>query len=205
MASASPRGECQDVRGSPPGRAARLRAGGPTLDRATVMDCCQTLRTRPMSGRGQQGHDGFFWLARCTIAWARRTYLLSARSRTLLTSRACSKASASPLDRPRAVTGASASAVNLSTAGWSSGGRWMSECSTIHASRCRLRWTRQPLVVGGPPCPCPPGAVLAGEPESAGGPLLGGDTLVGGAETLGGDAGFCRWASALVPAAMSWQ
>jgi hypothetical protein len=47
--------------------------------------------------------------------------------------------------------------------------------------------------------------VLAGEPGSAGGPLLGGDTEVGGAETLGGDAGFCPWASALLPAATSWQ
>ena len=45
----------------------------------------------------------------------------------------------------------------------------------------------QPVVVGGPPWPCPPGPVLAGGPGSAGGPLLGGETLVEGADTLGGD------------------
>jgi hypothetical protein len=38
-----------------------------------------------------------------------------------------------------------------------------------------------------------------------GGPLDGGVTLVGGADTLGGEPGFCRWASALAPAATSWQ
>jgi hypothetical protein len=43
------------------------------------------------------------------------------------------------------------------------------------------------MVVGGPPCPCPPGPVLAGGPGSAGGPLEGGETLVEGADTLGGD------------------
>jgi hypothetical protein len=67
------------------------------------------------------GHRDLCWFASFTIAWARRTNLLSARSRTVLTSRACTKASASPLDRPRAVTGASASAANFSTSGWSSG------------------------------------------------------------------------------------
>jgi hypothetical protein len=39
--------------------------------------------------------------ARCTIAWARRTYLLSARSRTVLTPSVFCRASASLLDRPR--------------------------------------------------------------------------------------------------------
>src|SRR4029453_13190375 len=46
----------------------------------------------------------------------------------------------------------------------------------------------RPVVVGGPPWPCPPGPVLAGGPGVAGGPLLGGETVAGGAETLGGDA-----------------
>jgi hypothetical protein len=39
----------------------------------------------------------------------------------------------------------------------------------------------------------------------AGGPLLGGETLVEGADTLGGDAWLFPWASALLPAATSWQ
>jgi hypothetical protein len=64
---------------------------------------------------------------------------------------------------------------------------------------------RQPLVVGGPPCPCPPGPVLAGGPGSAGGPLEGGETLVGGADTLGGDTWPVPWSSALAPGATSWQ
>ena len=63
----------------------------------------------------------------------------------------------------------------------------------------------QPVVVGGPPCPCPPGPVLAGGPGSAEGPLLGGETLVSGAETLGGDAWLVPWASALLPGVTSWQ
>jgi hypothetical protein len=61
-------------------------------------------------------HPLFYSLAcaRCTIAWARRTYLLSARSRTVLTPSACSKAWASRLDRPKAVSGASTSSANCS-------------------------------------------------------------------------------------------
>jgi hypothetical protein len=52
--------------------------------------------------------------ARCTIAWARRTYLLSARSRTVLTPSVFCRASASLLDRPKAVSGASTSSANFS-------------------------------------------------------------------------------------------
>jgi hypothetical protein len=63
----------------------------------------------------------------------------------------------------------------------------------------------QPVVVGGPPCPCPPGPVLAGGPGSAGGPLEGGETLVGGAERLGGDAWLLPWAPALLPGVTSLQ
>jgi hypothetical protein len=61
-------------------------------------------------------HPLFYSLAcaRCTIAWARRTYLLSARSRTVLTPSVFSKASASLLDRPKAVSGASTSSANCS-------------------------------------------------------------------------------------------
>ena len=66
-------------------------------------------------------------------------------------------------------------------------------------------WTGQPVVVGGPPCPCPPGPVLSGGPGSAEGPLDGGETLVGGADTLGGEPGFCPCASALLPGATSSQ
>jgi len=66
-------------------------------------------------------------------------------------------------------------------------------------------WTRRPVVVGGPPGPCPPGPVLAGGLGSAGGPLEGGETPVGGAETLGGDAWLCPLASALLPGATSSQ
>jgi hypothetical protein len=50
MASAGARGDCQDVRGSAPGRAARAEGGGPTLGRATVMDPCQPTGTRPIPG-----------------------------------------------------------------------------------------------------------------------------------------------------------
>jgi hypothetical protein len=82
---------------------------------------------------------------------------------------------ASLLDRPSAVSGASA-----------------------------RYWMCQP-VVGGPPCPCPPGPVLAGGPGSAGAPPPGGEWVVGGAETLGGEARPCPWASALRPAATSSQ
>src|SRR5829696_1756459 len=79
------------------------------------------------------------------------------------------------------------------------------------ASRCWLAGRQQSAVlecqpvVGGPPCPCPPGPVLAGGPGSVGGPLDGGVTLVGGAETLGGDAWPVPWASALAPAATARQ
>src|SRR5215216_4460051 len=194
MASAGARGDCQDVRGSPPGRTARPRAGGqPSAAPRSRIVAHQLAPAGP--SRGRPAHRESFSFARCTIAWARRTYLLSARSRTVLTPSACAKASAAPLDRPNAVTGASARPANLSTSCWSSGGGWMSGSSTISASRCWLRWTTQskqyrmcqPVVVGGPPGPCPPGPVLAGGPGSAGGPLLGGETLVEGADTLGGD------------------
>src|SRR5215218_10129931 len=198
--------------GSPPDRAARPRAGGqpPAVPRSTIV----ANPLAPADPRARvTGHRGRCSSARCTMAWARRTYLLSARSRTLLTPSAWFKASAALLDRPSAVTGASARPANLSTSDWSAGGGWMSGCSTISASRCWLRWTtssrryrmRQPLVIGGPPCPCPPGPVLAGGPGAAGGPLEGGETLVGGAEPLGGDTWPVPWSSALAPGATSWQ
>jgi hypothetical protein len=128
------------VRSSPSGRAAR-RGRGPTPGRATVTDG-SPANSFPADTRARAtGHRDRLSFARCTIAWARRTYLLSASSRTLFTPSACSKASAAPLDRPSAVTEASASPANLSTSDWSSGGGWLSECSTIHASRCWRRWT----------------------------------------------------------------
>lgn len=72
-------------------------------------------------------HPSFYSLAcaRFTIACARRTYLLSARSRTVLTPSVSSRASASLLDRPKAVSGASTSSANFigpdscPRAGWS--------------------------------------------------------------------------------------
>src|SRR5215218_10413654 len=80
-------------------------------------------------------HRGRCSSVRWTMAWARRTYLFSASSRTLLTPSACAKVSAAVLDRPSAVTGASARPSTLSTSDWSSGAGWMSGCSTIPASR----------------------------------------------------------------------
>jgi len=52
-------------------------------------------------------------LASFTMACARRTCLLSAKSRTVLTPSACSRASASLLDRPNATIGASTSSANF--------------------------------------------------------------------------------------------
>src|SRR4029453_12280440 len=72
------------------------------------------------------------------------------------------------------------------------------------AGPLRRSWTAQPVVVGGPPCPCPPGP-LSGGPGSAGGPLPGGVTVVGGPGTLGGEAWPWLWASALAPAVISAQ
>src|SRR5215216_1788018 len=130
--------KCQDVRGSPPGRwRGRGRGANPRPRRGH--GSLPTSSHRPDIRARATGHRGRFSFARCTIAWARRTYLLSASSRTLLTPSACAKASAAPLDRPRAVTGASARPANLSTSDWSCGGGWVSGCSTIHASRCWLR------------------------------------------------------------------
>jgi hypothetical protein len=63
----------------------------------------------------------------------------------------------------------------------------------------------QPVVVGGPPCPCPPGPVLSGGPGSAGGRLLGGATEVEGANLLDGEAWPWLWASVLAPAVTSAQ
>jgi hypothetical protein len=65
------------------------------------------------SGRDHPSFYSLAW-ARCTIAWARRTYLLSARSRTVLTPSVSCRASASRLDRPKAVSGALTSSANCS-------------------------------------------------------------------------------------------
>jgi hypothetical protein len=75
--------------------------------------------------------------ASCTIAWARRTYLLSARSRTVLTPSVSSRAWASLLDRPKAVSGASTSAANFLGPDSASEGGVVSDLSG-KASRCWL-------------------------------------------------------------------
>jgi hypothetical protein len=119
-------------------------AGGPTLSRAAVLQplpsqallladdsLAATDATTGRHGGRQPRFAGmamahrtqagaithrFYSLAwaRCTIAWARRTYLLSARSRTVLTPSVSCRASASLLDRPKAVSGASTSSANCS-------------------------------------------------------------------------------------------
>src|SRR5918994_2283771 len=185
MASAGARGEMPggEVAPRPPGRHGRGRGANP---RPCHGHRSLPSQLAPAETRARPtGHGDCFSLARCTMAWARRTYLLSARSRTLLTPSAWAKASAAPLDRPSAVTGASARPANLSTSDWSSGGGWLSGCSTIlppavdsarrpgRAVRCSLDWRCQPVVVGGPPCPWPPGPVLAGGAGAAGGALGG--------------------------------
>ena len=209
-----PRSECQDVSGSAPGRAARPRAGANPRPRHGHGSLPTNSHSGRYPGQGRQITVSFFSFARCTIAWARRTYLLSARSRTRLDLQA-----PAPRRRHHCWTGP--------TPHWSVG-----QCRELVHIRLVVRgrmdvgvldhprlpllaplddlsWaTRkggqlrrvldgQPVVVGGPPCPCPPGPVLAGGPGSAGGPLLGGETVVGGAETLGGEAlalpvGDCR-------------
>jgi hypothetical protein len=161
MASVGRRGERQEVRGLTPDGAARPRMGV-NLGRAIVIRSLanqfllqRTTRScRPGSraerflrsaqgspchpgrvrGRGPTGHCGFFSLARFTIACALRTYLLSAKSRTVLSLSACYRASASALDRPNAATGASASSANWSASDWSFGGGWMPGFSTICTS-----------------------------------------------------------------------
>jgi hypothetical protein len=79
----------------------------------------------------RSSHRSFYSLACAmfTIAWARRTYLLSARSRTVLTPSVSSRASASLLDRPKAVNGASTSAANLTGPDSVSGGGVVSDLS----------------------------------------------------------------------------
>jgi hypothetical protein len=72
--------------------------------------------------------------ARFTIACARRTYLLSARSRTVLTPSVSSRACASLLDRPKAVSGASASSANFIGPDSVPGGGVVSDLS-VKASR----------------------------------------------------------------------
>jgi hypothetical protein len=51
--SAGARGDCQDLRGSAPGRGGTARAGGPTLGRAAVMDRCPT-NSHPADTRARQ-------------------------------------------------------------------------------------------------------------------------------------------------------
>jgi hypothetical protein len=63
--------------------------------------------------QGQPSSSYSLACAKFTIARARRTYLLSARSRTVLTASVFSRASASLLDRPKAVSGASTSSANF--------------------------------------------------------------------------------------------
>jgi hypothetical protein len=55
------------------------------------------------------------------------------------------------------------------------------------------------VVVGGPPCPCPPWPVLAGGP-----PLAGTETVVEGAELPGVELGAFPWLLALA-AVLAWQ
>ena len=125
-------------------RCSTAGAGGPTLSRAAVLQplpsqallLANDTSRRPMPRQDDTvtgSHDlpGWPWrigpqagaithrfyslaCARCTIAWARRMYLLSARSRTVLTPSVSCRASASLLDRPKAVSGASTSAANCS-------------------------------------------------------------------------------------------
>ena len=164
MAGPAPETRTPGGDGATPGEAARPGRGGqPSAVPQSYNRCrarpCYLLAHLPRRSMPQQDEDGtrgpnvsappwhidpkqardhpsFYSLAcaRFTIAWARRTYLLSAKSRTVLTPSVSSRTSASLLDRPKAVSGASTSSANLIGPDSVPGGGVVSDLS-VKASR----------------------------------------------------------------------
>jgi hypothetical protein len=92
------------------GKVTRLRQAGTSSNRRARFARTRTPRS-PVRDSRRSSYS--LACARFTIACARRTYLLSARSRTVLTPSVFSRACASLLDRPKAVSEASTSSANF--------------------------------------------------------------------------------------------
>ena len=99
-----------DVISDQVGKVTRLRQASTSSNRRARFARTRTPRS-PIRDSRRSSHS--LACARFTIACARRTYLLSTRSRTVLTPSVSSRACASLLDRPKAVSGASTSSANF--------------------------------------------------------------------------------------------